>query len=344
MCTVLILSACLATVTHASEFESRYYAAVFSGDLSWVTDAEPQTPAELALKARFDERFLLRIDSPAIAQLDDPLVKAIARRFHDYWRQALLAPQAIEDVERRLHTDIERLIALGGIAADQDDIDDALARVLAERGFNYRGGRTQPLLDFMLWRNTRTVEYDVELTDTRQSVVVHFLDDFVVRGWSHFATFGHAGTGGWADRDALYCVAAAYDVQSENFKNSYLRHEARHYADYERYPALEAADLEYRGKLTELAFSTDALSLIRGFRRNSNGAVAVPHPLANWHVVHDVARMVDETCKEDPMHCIEPASNGDLNAAARRLIIVHTDKLESLGAEAVSGTLEPAVP
>lgn len=341
---ILILLALMATAADASDFESRYYASVFAGDLSWVSDAVPETPAGSSLKTKFNDRFLRKIDNTLITELDDPLVRAIVRRYFEYWRQALLAPQEREDAEHRLHSDIARLVESTGLATDAEDIDSALTSVLAERGFNFRGGRTQPLLDFMLWRTIRTVEFDVELTDVRQAVTVHFLDDFVIRGWSHFATFGRSGTGGWADRDALYCVSVAYDVDSEQFENSYLRHEARHFADYTRFPALEATDLEYRGKLTELAFSTHALQLLRGFWRHSSETSTVPHPFANWHVVHNIATTLDASCEEDPLTCLKSAPNEELQATARHLLVEHTKILEEFGSETIDTAFKRAAP
>ena len=331
----LILLAFSTVPTYASDFENRYYAAVLSGDLSWVIDAAPETPSGLSLKDKFDEYFLRASDIASINELDDPLVRAIVRRYHDYWRQALLVPQAIEAAERSLFTDVADLISFTG---NPDEVDSALSLVFSKRGFSYSGGRTTPLLDFVLWRNSRTVEFDVELTDTRQNVVVHFLDDVVVRGWSHFATFGHEGTGGWAEPEALYCVTAAYDVESEYFKNRYLRHEARHFVDFKRYPRLNAVDLEYRAKLTELAFSTDVRRLLRWFWQDSNPDSAAPHPLASWHVVHDMAETLDTACHEDAMLCLESASYRDLQAGARRLLVEHTAKLDTLGADTVTTT------
>ncbi len=337
---VVLLVFVTTSSTFASEFESRYFSSVFAGDLSWVPGENPTTPSGAELKERFDERFLLRVDTAEVAGIDDPLVSAIVRRYQDYWREALLVPAAIDEAEKRLQADVLRLITLGGIATDPDNIDNALTDVLRERGYMHRGGRTRPLLDFMLWRDTRTIEHDVELTDRQQKVVVHFLDDFVIRGWAHFATFEGAGTGGWADRDALYCITAAYDLESEDFTNSYLRHEARHFADYGIYPELEGADLEYRGKLTELAFSSDALRLLKRFQRHGNGASDAPHPLANWHVVNDMAATASASCTDDALKCLESASNENLQMAARRLLAEHSARLDALGAATVTTTLE----
>ena len=54
--------------------------------------------------------------------------------------------------------------------------------------------------------------------------------------------------------DTLYCVEWAYAPDTENFEVSYLKHEAQHLADFQRFPGLPSAELEYRAKLTELAF------------------------------------------------------------------------------------------
>ncbi len=333
----------VATACSASEIESRYFASVFSGDLSWVAGTEATNTTDLALKSRFDERFLLRVDSVELADVEDPLVAAIARRYEDYWREALIAPAGIENAEQRLAGDLSRLIELDGVEADPDNLDSALSELLARRGFRHRGGRTPPLLDFMLWRGTRTTTHVVELTDSQQEVVVHYLDDFIMRGWSHFATFGRSSTGGWADRDALYCITEAYDLESEDFKNSYLRHEARHFADYERYPKLRGVDLEYRAKLTELAFATDAMRLLRKFQRHANEASEAPHPLANWHVVQNMASHVSSPCNGEALRCLETASNQHLQTLARRLLDDHSGKLESLGPGSVASALEPGM-
>jgi len=331
----------ISAIAKAADFESRYYAAVFSGDLSWVTAAEPDSPAGLALQEKFDALFVRGVRDSAIKAIDDIVVRRIAERFADYWRQAFLAPQDLGLAEAQLLTDIARLVGAEDQVDDPAAVERALADLLDQRGFYYRGGRTRPLLDLMLWRKNRTVDYDVELTDGRQDVVVHFLDEFAVRGWSFFATFGRSGTGGWADRDALYCISAAYDVDSEQFENSYLRHEARHFADYELFPALDGADLEYRGKLTELAFSSDASGLLSKFWRHSDGTSVAPHPLANWYVVQDTARAFDKSCDDNPLICIGAATNDDLQAAARRLLKNHSRELNGLGAATVRSTLTP---
>lgn len=66
---IIFLLANLIGVASASDFESRYYSSVFSGDLSWVSDAKPKTQPGISLKSKFNEHFLLRIDNTAIVAL-----------------------------------------------------------------------------------------------------------------------------------------------------------------------------------------------------------------------------------------------------------------------------------
>jgi hypothetical protein len=64
--------------------------------------------------------------------------------------------------------------------------------------------------------------------------------------------------GGWAIKEDanLYCNKGDYDLNSEHFKVSYLKHETIHFTDLNEYPQLSSADLEYRAKLIELMYCT----------------------------------------------------------------------------------------
>ena len=57
-----------------------------------------------------------------------------------------------------------------------------------------------------------------------------------------------------ASSNGLFAIGDC-DRTSETFLVSYLKHEARHFADTLDFPNLSGADLEYRAKLTELAFA-----------------------------------------------------------------------------------------
>ena len=148
----------------------------------------------------------------------------------------------------------DMLIAAGKITAEDLDLAlklqkqsrKKLGEILVEEGFCeqsdiealLRQQIEEEIYDLFLWREQHERTYDIDLGDTRVNVKVVFMDDFLSHGWSSFATLGHARAGGWATREALFCKAEDYDVESESFKISYLRHEGRHFADYKQFPAL----------------------------------------------------------------------------------------------------------
>ncbi len=58
-----------------------------------------------------------------------------------------------------------------------------------------------------------------------------------MESWLSYLTFGLSGTGGWSNGDGLiHCVKRHYDLKSESFRVSLLKHEAQHASDQSRYP------------------------------------------------------------------------------------------------------------
>jgi len=323
----------------AETFLDDYYSAVFRGDLSWVEGSSPVSDDGMELKKRFIATFVRQEQDESLSEIEDELARSLAEIHQNYWRAALLEPDFRERAEAKLQADIKGLLIEHIEYSPNDDGHPDLTSLLRQRGYEYRGGRTAPLLDFMLWRNSRRAVYEVTLTDGDQTVTVHFLEDFLVRGWSHFATFGRSSTGGWADADALYCVEEAYDVQSENFQISYLRHEARHFADYRMYPKLKSADLEYRAKLTELVYSSDQRSIMRRFAANASGVSNSPHTLANWHVVKEVSSLLTANVAMPDLEYLSKTEGKSISQAARSLLQLHDETLGNLGSEITKGSI-----
>ncbi len=59
-----------------------------------------------------------------------------------------------------------------------------------------------------------------------------------MESWLSYLTFGLSGTGGWSNGDGLiHCVKRHYDLKSESFRVSLLKHEAQHASDQGRYPS-----------------------------------------------------------------------------------------------------------
>jgi hypothetical protein len=334
---------CLAISCGASaerDLKSRYMGAVFSGDLSWMLTVEPESESDADLVRQFRQRFVERQDVPAFESIEDPLLRQIAGYFQAYWTDSLLYPQSHDAYEMTLRQSVAVAVTEAGYELTPESRAKGLIEAIRSRGWGFQAGRTPPLQDFILWRTTESKNYDVELTDRTQPVTVHFLDDFVSEGWANFATFGHTGTGGWANDEGLFCIRSAYDLASENFLVSYLKHEARHYADFELFPSLEDADLEYRAKLTELIFIDEGQGeLIEKFIMHANGRSDAPHPLANWHVLNDLADAVDLDGAPDDPGSWRAIDAEAVRIAAGNLLQGHDRKLADAGSETTTGIL-----
>jgi hypothetical protein len=317
---------------------SAYLKMVFAGDTSAAAElfaSEPDDPNSTMLADRFKRRFIERNDGLDLTRIESPAVREIAELFQSYWLDALMQKAPLDVLEGRLRGRLNDMLIERGFESALDD-EDALFEnaeaFIRREGHFAQSGRTPPLLDLMIWTSNDTVVESVELTDGTYEVELNYIDDFVSYGWSNFAAFGMASTGGWAKKDGLYCICRHYDLDSERFKLSFLKHEARHYADFRLYPELQPADLEYRGKLTELAYSEEGTyRLLEQFTKAANRVENAPHPLANWYVIEGLSGLLLDGEWPADASAWESVPKEQIRQAARRLLEKHDSKLADLG-------------
>jgi hypothetical protein len=242
--------------------------------------------------ASFRACMLGRFESQApvhlTAGIDDAWVRDVLVSYEDYWWRALAAPAQRAPLEESLLERLKTLLAAGASpTADFDALELQLGAALEKHGYHSLRGRTPPLRELMLWRAQETRQYDVALPDGPQHVLVEVLDDFISQGWNHYGNCAKSSTGGWVGKDRLFVVRPAYEsLDGENFRVSFLAHEAQHFADKRRFPGLAAWELEYRAKLVELtqAAETSQKLLIR-FASTQGDDVDTPHSYANRKVM-----------------------------------------------------------
>lgn len=282
-------------------------------------------PAGAALRVQFADRFLTGNEAVGPVPGDD-LAEDIARAYRAFWRSNLMREAEASAAEAELDAAILRALGRHGLAAPPGaDPWPAAERALLEAGLQVSAAATPPWRDLFVWAQERRETFRVELTDATLPVEVVFMDGFVVRGWKDFASLGLAATSGWVENGRLYCVAWAYDTASENFEISYLKHEARHLADLERYPGMDTTELEYRAKLTELAFARNDLQRIwRDFRAKAADNPDSPHAMANWRVVHDIAVLLGLEPESQAPDPFAGSHAQQVNDAARRLLQENT--------------------
>jgi len=269
---------------------------------------------------------------PPRSTVSDPAVAAVLDTYREYWLRSLLAEHPVTANERWLLDSLNRIVSRYGsrAAADLDDLEPALTTLIEPRGYHVLLGVTSPLRELMLWKAEQEVHYDVALPEGKQPVTVVFMDDFASLGWAGFATCDRHHTGGWTKPDRLFAVRSAYDLGSEDFRVSYLAHEAQHFADNHRFPRLERQDqLEYRAKLVELAEAdTTTYSLLESFASNASRDPSVPHSYANGRVVHDLSRRLFHGGAAPAWR---EASVARINAAAAELLRRDTARLTQAG-------------
>jgi hypothetical protein len=323
---------------------SAYLKMVFAGDVSGAVDlfaSKPDDRGSMMLVDRFERRFNDRTDGLDLGRIESPVVREIAELFQSYWLDALMQEAPLDVLEDRLKGRLDDMLIERGFASaleDEDSLFENVEAFIRGEGYFAQSGRTPPLLDLMIWTSNTTVVKSVELTDGTYDIELNHMDDFVSYGWSNFAAFGMASTGGWAKKDGLYCNCRHYDLDSERFRLSFLKHEARHYADFGLYPELQPADLEYRGKLTELAYSEEGTyRLLEQFTRAANRVENAPHPLANWYVVEGLSELLPDGKWPAAASAWESVPKERIRQAARRLLEIHDDKLADLGPSTARG-------
>lgn len=211
-------------------------------------------------------------------ELSDAL-NGILRVYQIYFRDIFYCGLPETEAADKLLAELRAL--LGMPDADEALLTERLRSAFEAEGYHALFGKTQGYYGPYIWRDTVPTVYHVQLPDGTAEYTVNLLKGFVFRGWMDYLTFGRYGTGGWASPDGtINCVEQAYDLESEQFLVSLLKHEAQHTVDMKRFPGITPEELEYRAKLVELHYAGD-LGLPRKFlsqadegRMNDSHAVA----------------------------------------------------------------------
>jgi len=325
---------------------SAYFNMLYAGDITGAAAmfAEyPDDPMAASMSAQFESRFVERTSGLDLSSVSSPKAQAVLTLYQDYWRNALMQTAPLSELDAALFSELDEILTANGFAPagdDEDKMEADLEAFLAKENVFSQAGRTPPLQDLIVWTKNDSSIVRIELTDGVFDVKVNYLDDFVSNGWMNFASFGMTRAGGWGEKEAVFCVCGSYDMTSERYLVSFLKHEARHHIDLALYPELAAPDMEYRGKLTELAFAdVELYALLRQFTVGANKIENAPHPLANWYVVDGLSRiLLDGKHPADPS-AWEAVSKDDIHAAARRLLKEHDDALRAAGAETTKGVI-----
>lgn len=247
-----------------------FYSRLTNGHLRSAMSYLAQFPGQAELYGKYVSRFQ---EENYHAYDIAPELNEILLAYQRYYRDAFYLELGPEEAGRRLGI---RLTDLLQAAPDTplDGLEEKSAEMFRARSFHILTGRTGGYYGPYIWKDEELKHYAVELPEGTQDYAVKFLDGFVMRSWLDYISFGGTGTGGWSNGDGLiHCVRSAYDLGSENFQVSLLKHEAQHAMDQTRYQGITSGELEYRAKLVELIYSQER-RMLEQFIGQADGARA----------------------------------------------------------------------
>lgn len=317
------------------------------GGILELLDSVPNsklTDEQIKLKENFYNRFREQNEKYDY-ETNDSLIINVVELFHSYWRKVLLDDKAVENADAELKKKLadylyENNYISNDISRDSliENLYDYLPDVLNKKGFYSNAmGKTAKFYDIFLWAKQTEEIYEIKLPETKVEVKVIFMEDFIVTGWFDYVTFGENYAGGWATKDALYCVKKAYDISSESFQVSYLTHEAQHFADYISFPLLKQPDLEYRAKLTELSTAKETVyKLLSKFIKQAKKDREYAHPFAGYCVIRDLSKEIYNREFIADTTEWKKISYPEINKTSIKLIKQHTADLNKLGADTVT--------
>jgi hypothetical protein len=293
-------------------------------------DLQIDDPADRLLAEHFRQRFI-EMNDDSLHNTGNVFVDDLLSIYRRYWTASLLGSRARPDNLDGLRNSLAGLLGYPSSTASSAGLEQlhiGLRAAARSEGYWLLADEAPPLQDLILWKTEETRRFSVRLTDETREVDVVFMDEFGSLGWKNFATLGLATTTGWVEDGRLYCVDWAYNRDSENFRVSYLKHETRHLADYEKFPGLDAAELEYRAKLTELAFSYQStFRLLEDFTNKAARNPESPHAQANYKLTRNLHQQLFNEAFSPGSGSWSRITTGRVNQAARELLEISSMEL-----------------
>lgn len=299
----------------------------------------------LKLKKQFRTRFAFQDEIIPDAS-SSKIINDISTIYRNYWRTELLKPDPADKSFDILYKNIGDYLfenQLTDLSYDSlsktvaEDIE--LEKVIKNEGMYSKFLLNNGFQDVLIWAKQSEEEYTIELPDTTINIGVIFIEDYILRGYIEYATFGDSQIGGWAsaDESKLYCNKGSYNLESEHYKISYLKHEANHFVDLQKYPNLSSADLEYRSKLVELCYSDKKIyDLIQNFIRGASiNNRSYSHPYSNYIIIQNLSNKLFSTDFETDINKWESLSSETVNNAAKELLLKNSSVLNKNSTEVI---------
>jgi hypothetical protein len=283
-----------------------------NGEIKYVLDKIEETEnlsnplinfAYQKWKNKMYERFIT--NEEVIENISgNKIINDISNIYREYWRTELLKEASEIRTDSSLYHNLtEYLLSNSLTKLSKDSLqktiknDVELKRIIEKEGFRTKFMYRDGFQDLIIWNRESSEKYEVSLPKDTIITTVNFIQNYVLNGYDDYATFGSSQVGGWAEKESatLYCNMNEYDLNSERFKISYLKHESLHFTDLNEYPNLSSTDLEYRAKIIELMFCSettiyDRVSQFLNGADSENRSHA--HAYANFSLIKNLSQII----------------------------------------------------
>lgn len=290
-------------------------------------------------KKKMDARFVSK-EEVFVNTSGNKIVNDISNIYREYWREELMKPTPKSRTDSTLYTNIANYLLSNKLTTLPEDSlikyikdDSELRKIIQKEGFKVDFKFRNGVQELFIWNKESIKKYEVILPKVTVKTTVVFIESYHINGYDEFATFGDSQVGGWAIKESatLYCNKGTYDLGSEKFEVSYLKHESIHFTDLNDYPNLSSADLEYRAKVIELIYCTkatiyDRISqfIIEADHSDRNHS----HPYANYILIKNLSKILFNAEYQFDHKKWKTVSVKNINDAAMKLYRMSEDILK----------------
>ena len=262
---------------------------------------------------------------------DNKIINDISRIYREYWREELLKENPEKRSDSSLYANLsEYLITNNLTRLSRDSLnqtiknDSVFKEIIEDQGFKVEFKYRNGFQELYIWDKETIKSYEVILPKKTICTKVVFIENYLLNGYDYYATVGSTQVGGWAVKESatLFCNKKVYDIDSENFRVSYLKHESLHFTDLNEYPNLSSTDLEYRSKVIELMYCTEETvydRIVEFIIGANNTDRSHSHPYANYILIKNLSELLFNSEYESDIVKWKELSVEKINSAAASL-------------------------
>lgn len=194
---------------------------------------------------------------------------------------------------QKAHDQLEYIYSIAMLSYIHKLNDDRM-KLFEKEGLLFKGHTTSGFFGPYVWKKTEEKKYHVEIPNGVVELPVYFMHGYLMNSWLDYVSLGEIGTGGWSEKEGLYCNFNLYEskLDKPEFEISFLKHEAQHSIDFRNKKYyMNSTVLEYRAKLSELVYYPN-LDLLKIFMRDAKNDKKLTHPQAQFWIVEELSKQI----------------------------------------------------